>query len=211
MRSTILVVVASLGAVATGGAMMALTQGEGSFGAAMTASSAGPDAALETTFVQVIDGVRFTVLDAHRGVTFRGATFCSGMSPEEAAAFETAGRHPTPYVSITLLVEPGESGGSGDLRFNDPTWGWAMEPQPEGGCATPARAVVFKSETIIPGVERPKADEAFVVPAVGSKAELKTVRIYGPKLPEGPARFSVGLSRGERSMGTLTFGNVPIK
>ena len=165
----------------------------------------------QLTFVRVIDGVRFTVLDLHQGVTFRAATLQAGMTPDQASAFERPGQLPTPYVSITLLIEPAPASPADPLSFDNPTWGAPMELQPDGSRTTPVQHVAFASQTLHPGVTRPPTNDPFVLPEVSTPAEVKSIRIYGPARPAGPARFSVGLSRAGTPVGTLVFDNLPLK
>lgn len=211
MRPKIILAVALFGVFVTSAALVAFVGAQPTSGTSAAPANVPLATTSKSNFVQVVDGITFTVLDAHQGVTFRAAAFRRGMSAEDAKAFERPGRQVTPYVSITLLVEPGAAGQSEPLQFNDPSWGWPLEVQLDGSKATPARHFAFKSETLIPGASRSHTDEPFVVPDVSSKAELKTIRIYGPHLPEGPARFSVGLKRAGETFGTVSFDNLPIR
>ena len=211
MHPKTVLALASIGVFVTSAALIAFAQAQPTSGMSAAPANVPLAPTSRSNFVQVVDGITFTVLDANQGVTFRAASLRGGMTAEEAKAFERPGRQATPYVSITLLVEPGAAGQSEPLQFIDPSWGWPPEVQLDGSKATPARRFAFKSETLIPGASRPHTDEPFVVPDVSSKAELKTIRIYGAKLPEGPARFSVGLNRAKKTLGTLSFDNLPIR
>jgi hypothetical protein len=204
-------IVACFGTVLAIGVLIAFAQPRPSQAVPVPRGSGSAAASSNHDLRQVIGGFRFTVLDAHQGVTFRAAKLRSGMTTEEASEFERPGRLPTAYVSITLLVEPTDGGLSSSVQFDDPTWGWPMERQPDGSMTTPFRRTHFKSESLHPGAMRPANDDPFITPEVASKAELKTVRVYGPTLPEGPARFTVGLSRAGAAFGTLIVDDLPLK
>lgn len=165
--------------------------------------------------VEHVGGRRFTVLEAHQGVTFRGAAVEAGHSAQDAAAWEAPGTFAVPFVSITMLVEPDTKDASASVSFDAPTWGWPMEAASEGGRTTPALRYAFASETIIPGVNRPGASTTVSstvrVPPVADRSELKTIIIYGRRLPDGAATFTAGVSVDGTSVGTLRFVDLPVR
>lgn len=166
--------------------------------------------------VERVGGLRFTVLDAHQGATFRAAAVEADQSAEDAVGWDAPGAIPVPYVSITMLIEPDAPGASASVSFDGPTWGWPMEVTPDGGRATPVLRYAFVSETIIPDVKRPAGDHAAAsssvrVPPVPERSELKTIIIYGRHLPEGAATFTSGVSIEGKSLGTLRFTDLPMR
>lgn len=201
----------------------AVAHAEPGAGGATSTGTSAPTSGTATAgpMVQELGGVRYTVLDARQGVTFRGVTWRAGMSPEEAARFDEPGREPTPYVAITLLIEaiapsPGSEGASVNVRMVDPSWGWGMKPTGDGGRASPVLKHAFVSATASGGTV-PWADASVRVPRVSGAAEVRSITTYGEPLPPGPATFTAEIRRGGVGgiagdvVGTVRFVGVPLR
>lgn len=216
-----MVIIAAASAVAgvfAAAGVRALAHAEPGAGGATSTTTSVALSATTGPMVQELAGVRYTVLDARQGVTFRGVTWRAGLSPEDAARFDEPGREPTPYVAITLLIEaivpgPGDQSAAANVHMVDPSWGWGMTPTGDGGRASPVLKHALVSATASGGTV-PWADASVQVPRVSGAAEVRSITTYGEPLPPGPATFTAEIRRGGSGgdvVGTVRFVGVPLR